>query len=195
VPRPEGNSMVNSRWLYKIKYAVDDSIEKHKARFVVVAAEMGWKIHWMDVKTTFLNGLIEEEVYIEQPQQFKVFGRESHVRLLKKELYGLNQAPRAWYSRIDSYLLQMGFEKSEADPNLYYIVCGEDTLILILYVDDLFITGGEELIVDCKRGLASKFEMRYIGPMHYFLAMEVWQEDGHVFLGLGKYATDILSRF
>jgi hypothetical protein len=89
----------------------------------------------------------------------------------------------------------MGFEKSEADPNLYYIVCGEDTLILILYVDDLFITGGEELIVDCKRGLASEFEMKDIGLMHYFLGMEVWQEDGHVFLGQGKYAADILSRF
>ena len=77
----------------------------------------------------------------------------------------------------------MVFEKSEADPNPYYIVCGEDALILILYVDDLFITGGEELIVDCKRVLASEFEMKYIGLMHYFLGMEVWQEDGHIFLG------------
>jgi hypothetical protein len=79
------------------------------------------------------------------------------VCLLKKALYGLKQAPRAWYSRIDSYLLQMGFEKSEADPSLYYIIWGEDTLILILYVDDLFITGGEEIIVDCKWGLLSPF--------------------------------------
>jgi hypothetical protein len=89
----------------------------------------------------------------------------------------------------------MGFEKSEVDLNIYYIVCGEDTLILILYVDDLFIIGGEELIVDCKRGLASEFEMKDIGLMHYFLGMEVWQEDGHVFLGQGKYAVHILSRF
>jgi hypothetical protein len=111
-----------------------------------------------------------------------VLGREAHVCLLKKELYGLKQAPRAWYSRIDSYLLQMGFEKSEADPNLYYIIQGEDTLILILYVDDLFIIGGEYLIVDCKRGLSSEFEMKDIGLMHYFLGMEVWQEDGHMFL-------------
>jgi hypothetical protein len=101
---------------------------------------------------------------------------------LEKELYGLKQASRAWYSRIDSYLLQMGFEKSEADPNLYYIIQGEDTLILILYVDDLFIIGGEYLIVDCKWGLSSEFEMKDIGLMHYFLGMEVWQEDGHVFL-------------
>jgi hypothetical protein len=172
VPRPEGKSAVTSRWLYKIKYAAYGSIEKHKSRFVArgfsqiegidydetfapvarytsiqsimaIAAEMGWNIHQMDVKTAFLNGFIEEEVYIEQPQRFKVLGRESNMCLLKKELYGLKQAPRAWYSRIDSYLLHMGFEKSEADPNLYYIIWGEDTLILILYVDNLFITGGD----------------------------------------------------
>ena len=115
--------------------------------------------------------------------------------LLRKALYGLKQAPRAWYSRIDAYLLQMGSEKNEVDPNLYYIIQGEDTLILILYVDDLFITGAKDLIADCKLGLASKFEMSDIGLMHYFLGMEVWQEDGHIFLGQGKYVADILRRF
>ena len=73
-------------------------------------------------------------------------GRESHVCRLKKALYGLKQAPRAWYSRIDTYLQQLGFQKSEADPNLYYIVVGKDPLILVLYVDDLFITGANRLI-------------------------------------------------
>jgi hypothetical protein len=224
VPRPVGKSVVTSRWLYKAKIAADGSIEKHKARFVArgfsqiegvdydetfapvarytsiraimaIAAEMGWRIHQMDVKTAFLNGFIEEEVYIEQPQGFEVSDRETHVCLLRKALYGLKQAPRAWYSRIDTYLLQMGFEKSDADPNLYFIIRDEDTLILILYVDDLFITGAEDLIADCKLGLASEFEMSDIGLMHYFLGMEVWQEDGHIFLGQGKYAADILSRF
>jgi hypothetical protein len=71
---------------------------------ISIAAEMGWKIYQMDVKTTFLNGLIEEEVYIEQPQGFEVHGRDSHVCRLKKALFGLKQAPRAWYSRIDTYL-------------------------------------------------------------------------------------------
>lgn len=88
----------------------------------------------MDVKTTFLNSLIDQEVYIEQPQRFEQFGIEPHVCRLKKALYGLKQAPQAWYARIDSYLQQMGFEKSEADPNLYYIVVGDDPLILVLYV-------------------------------------------------------------
>ena len=72
---------------------------------MAIATKMVWKIHHMDVKTTFLNGLIEEEVYIEQPQGFEVFGRKSHVCLLKKAMYGLKQAPQAWYSKIDSYLL------------------------------------------------------------------------------------------
>eukprot|EP00253_Pinus_taeda_P029527 PITA_29527 len=119
VPRPEGKSVVTSRWPYKVKHAADGSIEKFKAR-------------------------------------------------LKKALYGLKQTPRAWYSRIDTYLQGMGFTKSEVDPNLYYIVIGEEPLILVLYADDLIITGVERLIKHCKRDLATEFEMKDIGLMHYF---------------------------
>ena len=86
----------------------------------------------------------------------------------------MNQAPRAWYCRIDSYLQQLGFEKSEVDLNLYYLMEGEDSIILVLYVDDLFIAREERLIEMCKLGLASELEMKDIGLMHYFLGMEVW---------------------
>eukprot|EP00253_Pinus_taeda_P002716 PITA_02716 len=89
----------------------------------------------------------------------------------------------------------MGFTKSEADTNLYFVVIGEEPLILVLYVDDLVITGAERLIEHCKRDLATEFEMKEIGLMHYFLGLEVWQEEGHFFLGQGKYIVDILSRF
>ena len=125
----------------------------------------------MDVKTTFLKGGIEEEVYLEQPMGFEEHGRHSHVCRLKKALYGLKQAPRAWYSRIDAYLKQMGFQKSGVDPNLYFIVVKGETLILVLYVDDLFITGAKKLIASCKKDLASEFEMKEIGLMHYFLGI------------------------
>ena len=117
----------------------------------------------MDVKTAFLNGLLREEVYLEQPQGFEIHERESHVCRLRRALHGLKQAPRAWYSRIDSYLLSIGFRKSEADPNLYFIVVGSDPLILLLYVDDLFITGRERPIVACKKDLAAEYEMTDLG--------------------------------
>ena len=79
---------------------------------------MKWKLHQMDVKTTFLNGVIEEEIYIEQSRGFEVEDRKTHVCRLKKALYGLKQALRAWYGRIDSFLTSLGFTKSKVDPNL-----------------------------------------------------------------------------
>jgi hypothetical protein len=146
VPRAEGKSIVSSKWFYKIKHASDDNIEKFKARFMAkgfsqkegveyeetfvpvtrytfmrafmsLVSFMGWRIHQMDVKPTFFNGIIEEEVYIEQPQGFELNGKESHVEVnekeshvcrLKKALYELKRALRAWYSRIDRYLQGMG---------------------------------------------------------------------------------------
>jgi hypothetical protein len=165
--------VVSSKWLFKIKHVVDGSIEKYKARFVArgfsqkegidyeetfapvarytsirtiiaLAAKMKWKLHQMDVKTAFLNGVIEEEVYIEQPQGFEVEDIKSHVCRLKKALYGLKQAPRAWYGRIDSFLTSLSFTKSKADSNLYFKIMDNEPVILLLYVDDLFLTGEEK---------------------------------------------------
>ena len=114
----------------------------------------------MDVKTTFLNDEVEEEVYIEHPKRFVIHGKEYHVCKLRKALYGLKQAPRAQYSKIDRYLQKLGFLKSEVDPNLYFKVVENQPLILVMYVDDLFLTGEERLIAECKRELTSEFEMK-----------------------------------
>eukprot|EP00253_Pinus_taeda_P033819 PITA_33819 len=149
----------------------------------------------MDVKTTFLNGEIEEEVYIEQSKGFETFDRESHVCRLKRALYGLKQAPRAWYTRIDNYFTELGFTKSEVDAKLYHIVVKGELLIIVLYVDDLILIGDDQLIVSCKENLARDFEMKDMDPMHYFLGMEVWQKDGELFVSQGKCANEILSRF
>eukprot|EP00253_Pinus_taeda_P001877 PITA_01877 len=174
VPRLENISMVGSRWIYKFMYAAYGSADKYKARFftkgyaqkeginyeetfspvarytyirsiISLAAQMGWEIHQMDVKTTFLNGVIEEE--------------------------------------------------SDVDPNLYYLLVEGDLLILVLYVDDLFLIGSSRLIEDCKKNLEIEFDMKDLGLMHYFLGLEVWQEDGEIFLGQGRYASEILKRF
>ena len=117
----------------------------------------------MDVKTAFLNGVIEEEVYIEQLEGFETHEKKTHVCRLKKALYGLKQAPRAWYNRIDGYLQKMGFVKSDANPNLYYLTIGNEPLILVLYVDDLFLTGSSRLIKDCKENLTGEFKMKDLG--------------------------------
>jgi hypothetical protein len=92
---------------------------------------MGWHIHQMDVKTAFLNGIIEEEVYIEQLEGFDTFDKDSHVCRLKRALYGLKQAPHAWYTRIDNYLTGLGFTKSEANENLYQIVVDGKLFIIV----------------------------------------------------------------
>jgi hypothetical protein len=160
---------VTSKWIYKIKHAADGSVEKYKARFVargfsqvegidyeytfslvarytsictIIAqdASMGWKLHQMDVKTTFLNGEIDEEVYIEKPEGFVKHDEKTHVCRLKKALYELKQASRAWYEKMNGLLMSLGFYKSVVDPNLYYHIIGDECLILVLYVDDLFLT-------------------------------------------------------
>jgi len=100
----------------------------------------------MDVKTTFINGTIEEDVYIKQPEGFETFDRESHVCYLKRVLYGLKQAPLAWYTKTDSYFTRLGFTKSEVDVNLYHIVVEGKLLIILLYVDDLVLTSDDQLI-------------------------------------------------
>ena len=151
--------------------------------------------HQMDVKRTFLNGKIDEEVYIEQPEGFVTHEDKSHVCKLKKALYGLKQAPSVCYVRMDGFLHSLGFFESTANSNLYFKVVHNHILILVLYVDDLFLTGEEQLIAQCKRELTSEFEMKDLGLMHYFLGLEVWQKPSEIFLTQGKYAVDILQRF
>ena len=89
----------------------------------------------------------------------------------------------------------MGFVKSDADPNLYYLRVGDEPLILLLYVDDLFLTGSSKLIKECKENLATEFDMKDPGQVHYFLRLEVWQQKGEIFLGQGRYTTEFLKRF
>jgi superfamily I DNA and/or RNA helicase len=114
---------------------------------------------------------------------------------LKKDLYGPNQAPKAWYGRIDSFLMSLGFTKSKENSNLYLKVVDGRLVILLSYVDDLFLTGDEKIIIDSKRNLVVEFDMKDLGMMHYFLGMEVWQRLDRTFLNQGKYAMEILKRF
>ncbi|KAK4394488.1 Retrovirus-related Pol polyprotein from transposon RE2 [Sesamum angolense] len=146
--RPKDKEVIGVKWIYKTKLNADGSIQKHKTRLVAkgysqlpgidytetfapvarldtiraliaIAANKKWKIYQMDVKSAFLNGYIDEEIYVEQPQGFIAKGSEEKVLRLKKALYGLKQAPRAWYSRIDKYFMDRGFRRSLSEPTLY----------------------------------------------------------------------------
>ena len=122
-----------------------------------------------------MNGVAKEEVYVEKSLGFETHHRETHVCKLKKALHGLKQGLRTWYGRLDSLVMSQGFTKRKVDSNLYFKFEGERPVMLLLYVDDLFLKGKEELIRDVRRRLVVEFEIKDLGMMHYFLGMEVWQ--------------------
>lgn len=163
---------------------------------VSVASSKGWHLYQLDVKSTFLNGPLNEEVYVTQPPGFVIKGEEHRVYKLRKALYGLKQAPRAWNLKIDSSLLQLGFQKCTSEYGLYIRYSNVDLLIVCLYVDDLLITGSnEEDITHFKGRMMAEFEMSDLGEMSYFLGMEFESTKSGIFMHQSKYASDILKRF
>eukprot|EP00253_Pinus_taeda_P007460 PITA_07460 len=137
-----------------------------------------------------------EEVYNEQPLGYEKKGQEHKVCRLKKALYGLKQAPRAWYSRIDSYLLENGFEKFEGEPTLYINETDSKILIVVLYVDDVIFTGNDDyLIENFKAVMKEEFEMTDMGLLRYFLGTEVEKSENGIFISQEKDANEVLDRF
>lgn len=161
-------------------------VARHETIRLIVAlsAQYGWKIFHLDVKSTFLNGVLQEEIYVEQPTGFIVAGHEDKVYRLHKALYGLKQAPRARYSIIDSHFLQNDFRRSQNEPTLYVKDCGNGKKVVVsLYVDDLLVIGDDiDEIANFKRSMLQVFEMTDLGVMRYFLGMEVHQLDDGIFL-------------
>ena len=150
----------------------------------------------MDVKSVFLYCDLDEEIYIQQPPGFVKHGEEQLVCRLKKSLYGLKQAPRIWYSKINDFFLTNGFKRSKADTDVYVKHIEDEIVIIVLYVDDLIITGDSiQYIDDIKTQLKKFFEITDLGLMYYFLGMQVWQEDSRILLSQTKYAIDVLKKF
>eukprot|EP00253_Pinus_taeda_P028545 PITA_28545 len=150
----------------------------------------------MDVKSAFLNGDLEEEVYIEQPDGFILGNDPNLVCRLKKGLYGLKQAPRAWYYRLDKYLHQQGFSKGSADSNLYIKVENDKLLILVVYVDDIiFGSNEEEMSQSFALVMQKEFEMSLLGELTYFLGLQIQQKEGGILLSQTKYLKQILKKY
>ena len=225
VDRPSHKKPIGVKWVYRTKLNPDGSINKYKARLVVkgyeqmfgvdfsktfapitrldttrmllaIATQKGWRIYQLDVKSAFVNGYLEEEIFVEQPEGFYVNGKKDKVYLLKKALYGLKQAPRAWYSRIDAYLLTLGCQKSQSEFTLYIKKIKEDNLIVSLYVDNLLVTGNNVgLVNEFKVEMKQVLEMTDLGEMTYFLGIEVHQQQHDIFICQKKYAKEILKKF
>eukprot|EP00253_Pinus_taeda_P012597 PITA_12597 len=160
-----------------------------------LAASLKWEVHQMYVKSVFLHGDLHEEIYMEQPIGF-IQTDSSLVCRLKKSLYGLKQVPRAWYAKMDSFLLESGFSRCHSDNTVYTKKVGNSLIILFLYVDDLILTGSDpNLINHVKSSLKKKFEMTDLGHLHYFLGLQVLQSKEAISLSQSKYACDILRHF
>lgn len=142
---------------------------------IALAAQKKWKLYQLDVKSGFLNGVLKEEVYVEQPQGFVKENEEIKVYKLNKALYGLKQAPRAWYDEINSYFNQAGFKKSPSEAT-FYVKTSEASGILIvsLYVDDIVYIGScSKLLEEFKNDMMQHYEMTDLGLLHHFLGMGV----------------------
>jgi hypothetical protein len=132
------------------------------------------KVYQMDVKLAFLNGELEEEVYIKQPKGFQLSENTNYVCKLKKTLSGLKQAPRAWYSRLDKYLQQVGFRKGSADNNLYIKVSQGNILLIEVYVDDIiFGSDDDRLSQKFTKDIHNEFEMSLLGELSFFLVLQI----------------------
>ncbi|KAJ9551549.1 LOW QUALITY PROTEIN: hypothetical protein OSB04_015594 [Centaurea solstitialis] len=220
VPLPPGKRPIGSKWVFMIKMKSDGSVDRYKARLVAkgfnqehgidyeetfapvarvtsvrsllaIAATKRWPFFQMDVKNAFLNGDLSEEVYMTPPPGVSL--TSGHVCRLRKALYGLKQAPRAWFEKFSTTVLSFGF--LPYDSGLFTRHTEAGSIMLLLYVDDMIITGNDSTgIASLKQSLSSTFEMKDLGKLHYFLGLEVLSDTSGTYLCQAKYISDLLSK-
>ena len=160
------------------------------------ASSKNIKVYQMDVKSCFLNGELEEEVYMEQPDGFQVQEAVNHVYKLRKDLYGLKQALRAWYFMIDKYLRQQGYRKGNTDSNLYIKEEHGSLIIVEIYVDDIiFGSDNDQLSKLFAKSMQNEFEMSMLGELKYFLGLQISQSYKGIFISQTKYIKEMLKKF
>eukprot|EP00253_Pinus_taeda_P001692 PITA_01692 len=224
VPRPKDKNVIGTKWVFKNKLNENGEVIINKAKlvgkgyaqqegidfeetfasvarieairmFLALSSFQKFKIFQMDVKSAFVNGDLEEEVYIEQPDGFILGNDPNLVCRLKKALYGLKQAPRAWYYRLDKYLHQQGFSKGSVDSNLY-IKIENDKLLILVYVDDIIFGNNEEAMSqNFSLVMQKEFEISLLRELTYFLGLQIQQNEGGIFLSQTKYLKQILKKY
>ena len=145
-----------------------------------IAISRGWSLRQLDVQNAFLHGVLEEEVFMRQPPGYENQSTPHYICKLDKALYGLEQAPRAWYSRLSMQLQQLGFTPSKADTSLFFYNKGNITIFVLVYVDDIIVASSSSDATTCLlKDLKLEFALKDLGDLHYFLGIEVKQvKDG-----------------
>lgn len=222
---PVNCKAIRTKWIFKRKLKPDGSIDKYKARLVVVgfsqkkdvdyfatyspvakiatiraiialAAIHNLIIHQMDVKTAFLNGDLDEEIYINQAEGFVTPGQESKVCKLRKSLYGLKQALIQWYEKFNAAIISNGFTVNTSDSCLYSKMVGSDCVIICLYVDDMLVCGTSiDVILETKSFLSSVFDMKDLGEADVILGIKIQKTEHGFLLNQSHYVEKILRRF
>jgi hypothetical protein len=226
VEAPKGRKIVDCRWVLGIKQDADGNLARYKARlcargftqeygidyeetyspvvqfnsirvFLTIAVWLKMEVEQMDVITAFLNGVLQEEVYMRQPPGFEVEGKENRVCRLKKSLYGLKQSPRQWNKTMNEFLQTIGFVNCTADTCMYIKHKEGKTVMIALYVDDLIIASNcNKLMRETKQYLNKRFEMKDLGKLRFYLGIEVlWNKDGSCSLRQRPYIQEILEKF
>ena len=225
VPRPSNKTIIGTRWVFRNKLDENGLIVRNKARLVAkgynqeegidydetyapvarleairlllaYACSLDFQLYQMDVKSAFLNGYIQEEVYVDQPPGFEDSENPSHVYKLQKALYGLKQAPRAWYDRLNNFLCDQGFIKGKVDTTLFIKHIDNDTLLVQIYVDDIiFGSTNESLCSEFSKVMQGEFEMSMMGKLNFFLGLQIKQTKLGIFVHQSKYCKELLKKF
>ncbi|KAK8526380.1 hypothetical protein V6N12_020852 [Hibiscus sabdariffa] len=225
VDRPHDKSTIGTKWVFRNKLDESGNIVRNKARLVAqgytqeegidfdetyapvarmeairmllaFACHHEFKLFQMDVKSAFLNGFINEEVYVEQPPGFEDPKFPNHVFKLSKALYGLKQAPRAWYERLSNFLVEKGFNKGNVDTTLFIKNDGKDILVVQIYVDDIIFDSTNELLCqDFAKLMQGEFEMSMMGELSFFLGLQIKQRKDGIFINQAKYIKEKLKKF
>ncbi|KAI0509952.1 hypothetical protein KFK09_010552 [Dendrobium nobile] len=223
VQPPTNASILGSKWTYRTKFHTDGSVAKYKARLVAqgntqefgidytetfspvaklptirillaVALYHEWPVQQLDVANAFLHGSLTETVYMSQPRGFEDNLHPDYVCRLHKAIYGLKQAPRQWYNTFTSFLASLGFSHSKADPSLMIYRKEQIQIFLLVYVDDILITGNnQECIRSILTRLSNKFSMKHLGQATEFLGIKIQKLSTSYFLSQSKYALSILT--
>ncbi|RVX13979.1 Retrovirus-related Pol polyprotein from transposon TNT 1-94 [Vitis vinifera] len=221
---PRGKKPVGCKWIFTVKYKADGNVDRYKARLVAkgftqsygidyqetfapvaklntvrvllsLTANLDWSLHQLDVKNAFLNGDLEEEVYMDIPAGLEMTSNFNKVCRLRKSLYGLKQSPKAWFERFTKVVKGYGFIQCQSDHTLFVKHFPEGKLaIIIVYVDDIILTGDHEEKIDLlKKLLTKEFEIKDLGNLKYFLGMEIARSKKGIAVSQRKYVLDLLN--